>query len=196
MSFLRDMDLYKAIILLSWLAIPAVGWWALDLSDQVEVGRKAIADATRRGGDLEEIGKYQKAIEEQRKRSLVGEIPSEFEVYFEKRIYEAADGGLSNADFGISRKGDTPALQNRAIDTIIGIDFRRGGREAFPLSRDFLFAVLFNCESQSPMWKLRELSIRNATVGNRRGRNEVPPPELEDKWMVQSMQFASRRPRR
>ena len=76
----------------------------------------------------------------------------------------------------------------------MAISFKPPGKKHLPLSRSFLLAVLFNCESQQ-IWKLRELSIKNADEAlTRGGKNTAPPPELKDEWVVSTMMFASRQP--
>ena len=83
-------------------------------------------------------------------------------------------------------------VQKKAVDTTIAIEFKEGNKK-LPLKRDELLALLFNVESQSPVWKLRSLAIRNVDTQGTRGGRE-PKVTLEDKWVVQQMIFVSRRP--
>ena len=90
-----------------------------------------------------------------------------------------------------------------ATDYVVKIEWQRRGGVDFPLSRDLVFAVLFNCESGArgnrttaapSVWKLRSLRIVNETAQKIMTRTETPPQPLEDKWVVRDMQFARREP--
>lgn len=192
-KFFKELDLYKGIVLVSWLLLPVVGGWAYWLQGELKRADTALHDAMRTGGDLEEIGKYQKAVEEQRRNSASRtEVVDNPRVYFDKCIRVAdQSGNLKRTDYEINPKGTTNGGKN-AQDTIVDIDFKD-----MALNRDFLMAVLFNCEASSPVWKLRALSIRNADMKNHGygRRKEPPPPELSDKWEIQKLEFASRAPR-
>ena len=60
MKFLREMDLYRALIVICLLAMPVCGWWCYQTDLQIKDCEKAISDATRSGGVLEQIGALQK----------------------------------------------------------------------------------------------------------------------------------------
>ena len=77
-------------------------------------------------------------------------------------------------------------------------------RDRKEVKMDFVYAVLFNCESGagaggpsgSPsVWRLRSLKLSNVTAQSIAGRNKTPPPEMEDRWYIQEMKFARREPR-
>jgi hypothetical protein len=201
MKLLQDLDLYKVIIIVSLLLLPVVGGWSYWLQGELEAGRTALYNATKREGDLEEIGKFQKAVEEQMRSNLTQQSgPDNFNVYFQQCIFSSVSQGgegtrgLRGTDFSITPKG-VEAAGPKAEDQVVSITWKRGGKDPMPLSRSFLLAVLFNCESSSPIWKLRELSIKNADPALQQGRAKAPPPELEDSWLVTSMVFGSRQPR-
>ena len=52
MSFLKTMDLYKGIILMSVLLLPAGGWWVSKLQTEIEQCEDALYQATKNGGML------------------------------------------------------------------------------------------------------------------------------------------------
>ena len=63
------------------------------------------------------------------------------------------------------------------------------------VSWGFIMAILYNAELESPTWKLRKFHMKNAGIQRRAGSRSGPPPvETEDKWVVQEMVFASRKP--
>ncbi len=199
MKWLRELDLYKSIIFASLLLLPAVGGWACWLQGRLETAQAAIDAATKPNGDLEEIGKYMKGVEEQRKSNATQQGSQEDPgVYFQQRIFgglrDTSAGALKRTDFSIIEGQPQPAGKG-ARDRVVTIDFKRGGKDRFPLTRSFLLAVLFNCEAGSPIWRLRELKVRNASMSDpgQRG-NKAPPPETVDEWMVEKLVFASRAP--
>ena len=199
MKGLRNFDLYKAIIFASVGLLPVVGGWAYWLSGQLDEAQAAVAAAKKQGGDLEEIGKWMKGIEEQQKVNLNQQDAQEVsEVYFQRRILEGlrnanSPGALKSSDFTVTEGAPVPAGKG-ALDRLVEVKFRRGGKDAFPLRRDFLLAVLFNSEARSQAWKLRELKARNATLSDRAHQGKAPPAETGDEWFVEKLVFASRIP--
>ena len=187
-SFFGDLDLYKVIIIGSLLLLPAVGFWAYHLDGQIKEGEQAIQKATRDGGTLSEIGKYQKAVDEQRRNRANDAGLDAYTTYFQNNIIKGAR--LKSTDFHFSSPRES-SVGRRAIDTEVPIKF-----DKIILSRDQILSILFNCESQSPVWKLRHLHIRNEDVRGSGSRGRTPPPELGDRWKIEQMVFASRRPNR
>ena len=194
-TFFESLDFYKVIILLSLVLIPVVGFWAYSLEKELGEARKSIRSATRDGGDLEEIGKYQKAVEEQKRRKLKQVSLDDYQVYFEKSVIGGAPR-LRLSDIQVQRKPDASVTRKKATDSLVSIAFKKPGREKLTLSQEELLAVLFNCEAQSQIWKLRDLSIRNAggqgcarwcaaagarrrVVGGEHGVREPPAKEEE-----------------
>ena len=84
------------------------------------------------------------------------------------------------------------------------VDIRWGkGKSGVPVKMDFIYAVLFNCESgarrgltsSSPsVWRLRKLHIQNSAYKDFFSRSKTPSPELEDKWRITAMTFGRREP--
>jgi len=197
-ALFQNLDLYKAIILLSLVLTPVVGYWAYSLDEQIKHGRVAIDNSLKASGELEEIGKFQKAIEEQRaNRDKQGgdEAPG---LYFQKHILSGA-ARLSTTNLSISPARDQTVSKKNAIDRTVQIDFKDESnkkRGKLILTREEILAVLFMCESPSPIWNLRELSMRNVWASSTSTRGKAPPIELEDNWQVNKLVFASRRPKR
>lgn len=211
MKLLREMDLYKAIVLVSVVALPLLGWWVHDLDQQIVASRKAIDEATRAGGLLEQIGSLQRKVEVVvQNRLSTSESIKEPRAYFEGQILASAQGsgGLKANDFSPNPPREelfTLPSRQRIADYVVDIGWPR---KDLVVPMDFVYAVLFNCESgasrmqtqvQQSVWKLRELRLDNAT-DERIARDiqgfKTPPPELADKWSIKQMSFARREPRK
>lgn len=211
MKFLREMDLYKALILLCLLAMPVCGWWCYTVDQSIKDCNKAIYEATRSGGLLEQIGGLQKKVElVVQNRLSTNDATQQPRTYFERQILAAASQNLATSDFGLTDPKEENAFtgsKQKAKDYVAEVTWKRKDL-SLPLA--FVYAVLFNCESGArpggeqtglqSIWKLRKLELVNAT--NERlmaalGSNpDVPPPELEDKWTIKRMTFARREPSR
>jgi hypothetical protein len=127
--------------------------------------------------------------------------------YFQGQIIAAAAGGagLKTDDFGLSDPKEEPATmgssRQRAADYVVDVTWNR---DEFSVSLAFVYAVLFNCESGAhgggqghpSIWKLRELHIVNATDERLTTSFKTPPPELADSWIIRTMKFARREPRK
>jgi hypothetical protein len=211
MNFLRTMDLYKAIILLSLILLPLGGWWVYDLEKSITASKRAIDDATRRpGGLLEEIGSLMRKIEVvvQNRRSTTESI-NDPGTYFEGQIFATVGSGLKANDFKLEAPREELATlpsRQRIADYVVDILWPR---KELVVPLDFIYGVLFNCESgardaarggdsvdQQSIWKLRELEILNASAEAFMQGYKTPPPQLEDSWKIRKMAFARREPRK
>lgn len=206
MNFLRNMDLYKAIVLLSLVLLPLGGWMIKNQDDEIAACRKAIAEATRSGGLLEQIGSLQSQVEVvvQNRRSMSDAIKNPG-TYFEDQILAAGGSALKANDFQpLAPKEETSTLgtKQRIADHVVDVAWPR---KDMTVPMDFVYAVLFNCESgariaadqvQQSVWKLRELTIQNATDERLLTGYKTPPPELADKWTIKTMKFARREPKK
>lgn len=209
MSFLRTMDLYKAIVLLSLVLLPLGGWLIKRVDEQIDQSRTAIRNATAPNGTLEQIGNLQKKVETvvANSRNTTDAI-SQSRTYFEGQILAAAgNSGLKQTEFQPSEPKEEPAVlgpgsaRQRATDFVIDISWLRKD----PVQMDFVYAVLWNCESgaravgeqvQQSVWKLRELHLVNATDEKTFTSYRTPPPELTDRWSIKQLKFARREPKK
>jgi hypothetical protein len=205
MNLFRTMDLYKAIVLLSVVLLPVGGWLIKDLDNTIALSQKAITDATRTGGLLERIGGLQKKVEVvvANKRSTNDAI-REPRQYFDGQILAAGGSSLKPTDFGVNpprEEATTLSKTQRVTDYVVDVTWNRKD----PVQMDFIYAVLFNCESgaravgeqvQQSVWKLRELQFVNATDDKAFSGNKTPPPQLEDRWQIKQLKFARREPRK
>lgn len=195
MKALAGMDLYKGIILASLLLLPAAGGWGWWLQGRIDEAKKALGEAPRL---IEEIGSLQKQMETVVTNDTRAQQAQNASEYFERQLMASArGGGISRDDFSFSPPTEQPSTigrGQRVNDIEVDILFGKpgSGRTDFKLTRDYLFAVLFNSEQQ--IWKLRSLEIVNATDERRLSTFQTPPLELADEWIVKKMKFARRTP--
>jgi hypothetical protein len=174
--------------------------------EEIAACKKNIADATKPGGLLEQIGTLQRKVElvVQNKRSTSDAI-REPRIYFEGQILAAGGTGLKASDFQPNEPKEEKwvlpskqAITDHVVDVV-------WARKDLAVPMDFIYAVLFNCESgarqagdqaQQSVWKLRELTMVNATDERLLSQYRTPPPELADKWQIKTMKFARREPRK
>jgi hypothetical protein len=197
MKLLGDMDLYKAIILASFVLLPAAGGWVYWLDGQIGQTRLAM---DRAKDQVKEIGVLQKQMETVVANDKAGGVseqnPNE---YFESKIIgSVAGGGIGKDDFTFEpglRESQVQIGKGKAVDNEVGIIFGKqgAGRTDFKVSREYLFALIYNVEQQQ-IWKLRHLQITNGTNTPELTAHKTPPAELEDKWIVNSLRFVKRKP--
>jgi hypothetical protein len=207
MNFFRKLDLYRGIILLCLVALPACGWWCWQQEQAITQCKDAIWKATKPGGLLEQIGALQKKVElVVENRVSTSDAIKMPRPYFDGQILAAASQGLTTTDYSLTDPKEESAVlgggKTRAADFVVDVTWKRKDL-ALPLA--FVYAVLFNCESgnktgvsrdgQRSVWKLRDLEIVNATDEKLDNSHNTPPAELEDKWFIKKMQFARREPR-
>jgi hypothetical protein len=210
MKSLKNLDLYKGVILLCLIALPGVWLWIRSTQQSIERAEQAILDATRPGGYLEEIGMLQKQLRTvEDNRSNASNQTGNVSTYFEEQIFRSAVAGQINKNqFNISPPREEPATTGKkqlVKDIIVKIDWMPLGGKEFVFTRAFLFAVLFNCESSArskdsaplpSIWKLHTIKLVNGTASKLASQQLAPPAELQDEWIVTNMQFARREPRK
>lgn len=211
MSFLKNMELPEWTIIGSLLALPFVGWWISTEQSAIDVARTAIR---RNSNELELIGKLQGQVElVERNRRTTGATPQDPGTYFEMQLTESdANRVLKTDDYEIGkpnpRRGTVGSgrASQQVTDYDVDIQFqKKDNKTDFTMTRDFLFAVLFNCESgaregSAPLpaiWKLQELSLVNPMADNAfKGGKKVPPQPIDDVWVVKKLKFSRREPRK
>ena len=205
MNFLRSLDLYKAIVLLSLVLLPLGGWWIKTLDDRITASKKAIDDARRPGGVLERIGAMQRKVEVVvQNKTAMSDAIKDPRSYLEGQILAATRGGIRQTDFTIEPprdvSGTQPGTKQPITDYVVDINWTKK-EQTFAM--DFVFALLFNSESgasasaaQQSVWKLRQLQLVNATDERSMAGYKSPPPELADKWSIKDLKFARREPRK
>jgi len=209
MKFLQSIDLYTGLLIACLVLLPICGWWCMGINAEIVLCQKAVAEATRRGGLLEQIGALQKKVEVVN-GNRGGNNPMNARTYFEGQILAAAAGdALKDTDFSIvgpqEERGITiPGTKQKAKDYKVSIQWKPSERR-FQMS--FIESVLWNCESGAgvsssanlqSIWKLRKLRFINASGGkelkSKWTSHRTPPPELQDVWQIQNLDFVRREP--
>lgn len=198
MRLFKGMDLYKAIILASIVLIPAACGFVYWMQGRIAEAEVAIRNARRSTGELERIGLIQQKLDMITKSRRAGAGERHL-LYFERKILDSArrdpgeSGGLKSTDFHIGNEETRRVRKPPARDQEVSITFKREGKD-LPLPRAFINAVLFNCESGSKVWKVREIKLRNAEVKGFGRSREAPPKTVSDNWFVEKLRFVRREP--
>ncbi len=198
-DWLKNLDLERAIILVSLLLMPVAGGWAYYLNNQIDAGLEARDAATKSKGFIERIATLQKQITQFKKGERAGDTETEPRLYFEKAVRDAqaeGDAGIiGRADFSIAvdRRKKAVAGNRKLEDTQLTMHFRKQGRTAYAVGRSFINAFIFNVEAKgSRVWKLRNFRIVNELYKDLRGKKEMPPEEIPDRWFPETLVFARR----
>ncbi len=188
----KQFDLYKWIIIGSLVVMPVAGGWVYWLEQQIAEGNRGIATATRPNtGDLQTIGRLLAEIENQAKNAGASST-EDFKVYFDRMVSKSSQD-LKRNDYQIDQVSALPHRDTKSIDRLVKIEFKRDGKQ-FSLPRTLVEAVMFNIEANSPAWRLRALTLRNETTKQMCTAGTKPPPEIEDNWLLDNMQFVRREP--
>lgn len=195
MSFLKNLDLYKSIILGSLLCLPIALGFVYWVNGELEVAKTALKRAEQANGELERIGQLQQQLETISRNVAKGGQSDNHRLFFEQRIVNSVkDGGLRSSDFEIGNQVPARVAKLKAVDQTTSISFSRGGKP-LPLSREFIYAVLFNCEAGgSQVWKLRDLDMVNEEAKSAMRGRSAPPKTVKDLWLMQKLVFARREP--
>jgi hypothetical protein len=202
-NFFRQMDLYKVVILISIVLLPVTGWWINHSTQEIAVAQKAVADAAKW---LEQIGKTRSELDIIR-NNVVSDLEQAVKspsVYFETQIVRSAAGTINPSDFKVNTEKEDHSQQH-ATDYLARIEFLRKGNKGLEITREILFAILFNCESGArgkdvpvqSIWKLQQIEVQNASSSaqERISNHKTPPSELEDRWSLpRPIYFVRREP--
>ena len=198
-AFFEKLDLYKVIIVLCLVAMPVLGYFVWKMDQNLKAARSALAQATLQGrgtqsGDIEAIGTLMSQINKMKEVSKTEAGGDSHRVAFQRAIQNTQASGLKLDDFTIGDIKNTGlTLDNRrqATQQSFSIDFKRDGSR-LPLSREFVNAMLFNCEKDGA-WKLSQFRMRNKDTMTS-GTTKTPPPEIGDEWFIETLTFARKVP--
>jgi hypothetical protein len=192
MSFFRELDLYKVIILVSLLLLPVAVGFVYWVDGQLATARAAIDAAERpNSGELEKIGLLQRQLQTvAQNAAAVRTSGGSAAVFFQNQITTSSSGTVGSNDYEVSPEARSAVPQRRdAQDQVVTISFNK----ALALTRGFVHALIFNVESSgAQVWKLRQLNMRNAALAKL--RNQAPPKTVADDWEVVALKFARREP--
>ena len=195
------LDLYKSIIIVCLLAMPVIGYFIWNLQQKIRTGKQAIDRALlvnardTQLGDLEAIGMLKTQVEKLKNKPQESSAADSYRVSFQSQLLRAIPG-LKVDDYTISEKRTSQLTidKNRyATNEVVSIEFKRAGNQKYPLTRDSVFAALFNIESQTA-WKLFKFRMKNKEM-LASAAQKTPPPELPDEWQVETMEFSHKVPR-
>ena len=198
MSLFKDIDIYKAIIIGALVLLPGGGVLVWMQDEEVARAEAQLAKARQRGGVLEQIGTLDAELATIQRNTTGGAGGERHLLYFSRRVLETTGnaGWLGANDFEIGNEESRRVSALKAEDREVDLSFRDNRtKKPLNLPRDFISALIFNCESQSKTWKLRELRIRNADEDLETGRGaKAVPRTVDDIWSVEKMTYVRRQP--
>lgn len=200
---MKNLDLEKLIIVLSLILIPVAGVWIYLTEKELDKADKAFKTCKK---TIENIHGLQELIRltKAELNKPGGDVDNPRSYFQNRAMASQTDESIVKADeFKITVGEGKNVRRTGGKGPIIGTDIevkvefgkgQRGGRK--PLPRSFINAFIVNCESRSPIWKLRHLSISNKDFkGARSGSNSTPPLEMGDEWLVSGLVFARLKPK-
>ncbi|MEO0481596.1 MAG: hypothetical protein AAF196_19165 [Planctomycetota bacterium] len=192
----KDLDIYKVILLASILLVPGAWGYASFLDGKYKEAKTRHAAALRAGGVIHEIGRLSAQLESIKRNADRG-VDQEPKLFFKNQIQNTdRSGQIKSTSFTVTTDDPSDRLRGRSsgrrsVDVTADIDFVE---KDLTLSREYINALLFNCESQGvQIWKLRELSIENEALKGFKP-NVIPPQTVENKWRINRLVFARRKP--
>ena len=197
---MKNLDLEKMIIRLCLLGLPMTGGWIYALKTGIEEADEAFATCDP---IIQKIHGLHVLID-QTKRELTPMVDLDTpDIYFENvaMVSQKNSGDdLHREDIRIT-EASRRKVRNDGSGPVIGEDIEikvefgiAKDRRRIPLSRSFINAFIVNCESRSPIWRLRNLKITNKAFKTLRTTRAPPDLELTEEWIVNELLFARRTP--
>lgn len=205
-KFFKSLDFWSSMILFGFLASAGLGGWHVLLLNKMKdtVEAYELATSGPGGGQIVDILSDLKEIRELEKAAQAGGRETDAGAYFQGQL---SKGGISMTEYLIKEQAPrkerfkTKSGTKSANERRVGIDFaaRQTAKTRRYYSRAQLFSAMFNAESRSNMWKLRELKltaeqVKSRSRRSRRSREEGYPRPLNDQWYVDKMVFVAREP--
>lgn len=188
----KDLDVYKVILLASILLVPGAWGYAYHLDSTYQEAEQSKVTALRENGLVYKIGELSEQLENVKRNAERG-VDQEPKLFFKNQIQNTdRSGRIKSTSFTVETKEPAVTSRSRSRDVTVSIDFVE---KDFALSRDYLHALTFNCESQGvQIWKLREFSMENAALKSFNPAKDRPPLTVPDDWIVRKLEFARREP--
>ncbi|MFQ5503577.1 MAG: hypothetical protein ACE5F1_02135 [Planctomycetota bacterium] len=205
-KFFKNLDFWSSMILFGFLASVGLGVWHVLLLNKMKDTVKAYELATSGpgGGQIVDILSDLKEIKELEKAAQTGGRETDAGAYFQTQLLK---GGISMTEYLVKEQAPrkvrfkTRSGNKTANERRVGIDFAatQTAKTRRYYSRAQIFSAVFNAESRSNMWKLRELrltaeQVKSKSRSGRRSREEGYPRPLNDQWYVDRMVFVAREP--
>ncbi|MBK8977479.1 MAG: protein kinase [Planctomycetes bacterium] len=116
--------------------------------------------------------------------------------FFERMIVSTATGGLVGVAVTMGFPTPTEAPDGKAMDLELSLRFARGGSGPAAMPIDYIRALVFNCQSQSECWKLRDLRLRDHAIRDGGSASRMVPGGATDipRFVVENLVFARRDP--
>ena len=198
---MRDLDLFKVIIIASLVLMLPAGGWIYWQQGEIKKTSAALKRAEKSDGTLFKIGQLQEEVE--RFKRSVGRVGYDVNSLLRTPIESRVDPGrcasssrTASWSTAGSRSRTCPA---RSPSSSPGLerpaDLLPAGDLRHDLSgREWLSVHLSELGPGSPIWKLRKLRLTHDEVKN--NSKEAPPDELSDsKWIVRELEFRRRQKR-
>jgi len=198
MKKLKDLDFWSTMILVGVLATIGCGIWNVVLRKQRDEVEAAWNAATKQHGQVATIIARLREIRAlEASQSAVENIDPA--VYLQTQMQ---NGGIPIDRFKVTKRERKDKVrvgkrgrQQAVIEEEVDLDFKamQNTREPVFYRRKVIYYGIFNAESQSPVWKLRQLRLVSREQKTRkRGKTTIQPP-LSDEWYIEKMTFVSRR---
>ena len=200
-EWLTKLDLERTIILISALLMPVAGGWVYYLHSAIGEGEVARYDAIRHKGHIMQIAQRQKQISQFKKGDGAHKNVKDPRTFFERMVRKSqlanpkAGGEIGASDFKIIANEAKRVPRNQKLrDWTVEVQFRKGGNKPYAVGWSFINALVVNSESQSRIWKLRDLRMVNEQLKEFSRKKELPPAEVKDWWFPEKVVFARREP--
>ena len=196
---MKNLDLEKMIILLCLLGLPITGGWIYQMNSELQEADKALKACKPL---IAKIHGMHDLIERTKKEMKEAGDLGRPDIFFERRAMasQKGDAQIKREDIKITtvgsrnvRRGGSGPVIGKDIEVKVEFGIAKG-RRGMPLSRSFINAFIVNCESLTPIWRLRNLSITNKAFKKLRKTQAPPDLELTDEWIVDELLFARRAP--
>ena len=185
------LDIFKVILVACALACVAFGTLLFLEYRRLDRAKGAYEHAQNL---VPEIRSLSEAIRQLHQKESTTDAMPNMHDYIEKFITRGS--GMGRDDFQV--KDAEGAVDKRGFqDRTVQVTFGSGGRAEKAqkaLSRQNIFSMLFNLESQSPQYKISRLSIAAEELAGARGRNQEDPRELSDNWVLRDLVVVRRGP--
>ena len=196
---MKNLDLERVIILLSLLLMPVAGGWIYMMDKELREAETAFRSCKATIQEIHGLHLRIKLTKDELNKE--GEDVDDAPTYFQNRALASQKAGqaiLTADQITVNQKRSTPVRRNGrgkeiGKDIEVSVDFK-AGKGGMPLPRSFINAFIFNSEMRMPIWKLRNITMKNSDFKAMKGRSAPKTLEISDEWIVTDLVFARRKP--